>query len=171
MDNKDLGQVGAVEVECLAKEIGAISPDDIDPLRLAEEWCRMLVSVVERKGGRPFNCRYPDKFYGWCHSLKVAAAGHMALEMKRVRGEISAIDWDDGWATDPSGSALEHVCLAMQPGTRWLAHAAGHVWTFAVGTGSFNDVVKASRDLWLRQKFDELVAALRARASNGGGDA
>lgn len=145
------------EINGLAKEIGVAPLCIVDGERFGEEWCRRLAQIVERHGAWRHGSRYPERIMGWCHSITVAAPGHMRLELRRIRDEIGAIDCDDGWATDRAGAAVEMICLAMQPETRWLANAAKHVWAFAVGTGNHNEVVKFSQDAWLREQFSQVL--------------
>lgn len=159
MDKQQL--LALADVNALAKEIGADPLGRIDPEAFGEEWCRRLAAVVEKLGWLP-TYAYPKQVLGWCHSIKVASKGNMRLELRRIRQEISGIDYDDGWANDPAGSAVENICLAMQPDSRWLAHAGKLVWRFAVGGGSYNDVVLFSEAAWLREQFARTAAALRS---------
>lgn len=139
----------------LAKEIGAEfhAEDETRAFRIAWVW--------------PVIHSYPDSVHAWARQIAEADGVTLAFEavLRRVRDEISAQDCDNGWATDPAGSALEHVALALQPNTRWLAHAAQDVWRFASGCRSYNEIVALSERAWLRSLYDEIATRLALRDS------
>lgn len=140
----------------LAEEIGAHyrAGDETDDARAL--WIKLLAWTVGRFTS--LQHRYSDKVEAWCSEI-VFATSHEDLQrtLLRVRDQISRVDCDDGWATDPAGSALEGVCLAHMTDTRWLAEAGSRVWHFAVGASSYNEVVAISRKAWLCEIYRRAV--------------
>lgn len=145
------------DVAALAREIGADVPDSVDVDLFGAQWAKELARVVGQFGA--YRSKYPLLITDWCTQIDEAEPASVRVVMEEIRQEISGIDCDDGWATDRAGSAVESVCLSLQPGTRWMAHAGDHVWKFATCSAAYNDVTRISMHAWLRHVFD---IALRA---------
>ncbi len=141
-------------VQRLAREIGAPFLPEHETRAVKVAWVKLLAEEVGRHTW-PVLHKYPESVSAWVAQIQNADGVTLALESvcERIRDEIHRQDYDDGWATDPAGAALESVTLALLPGTRWLAEASKSVWRFATGCGSYNDVVRISQDAWLRHLY------------------
>ena len=150
-------------IERLAKEIGASYDPKHETTDFAIGWTKALAQIVGQHAW-PVLHKYPEDVRAWANQIVNAPPVFEAFTYvcESVRTEIHSIDFDDGWATDRAGSALESVCLAMLPGTRWLANASQHVWKFAVGTGSYNDIVRFSQNAWLCHLYGKVAATSAA---------
>lgn len=156
-------------VMMLAQEIQHPSANFGDPREFRAHWVKALASRVGKLGAWEHRSRYPEKIGDWCDQIEAAATDDIPALLKSIREQISAIDYDDGWATDASGSVLEALCLSLMPGTRWMAEAGARVWTFATGSTCFNEVSHFSRKAWLRQVFADCLplGASAAQAAAG----
>lgn len=139
----------ATEIQYPAVDIPEIS----EPVAFRALWVKALAGHVVKLGAWDHRSAYPAKIAEWCGRIDAAAFDEIPATLRTIRNEISAIDSDDGWATDCAGSTLEQVCLALLPNTRWLAEAGAQVWTFATGSNCFNEVSHYSRKAWLRSVF------------------
>lgn len=151
-------------VQALAKEIGATWQPDDEGWEFQVTWVKSLAHIVGDHAW-PFLHKYPDKVRAWACEIVAADDGTIEDVLKRVHDGIHELDYDDGWAIDRAGSALECVCLALLPDTRWLAEASQSVWKFVTGCGAYNDIVKFSQEAWLRQLYEECAG--RAEVSFG----
>lgn len=151
----------------LAKEIGAEFEPAHEGRHFRAGWVKLMATVVGN-GAWPVLHRYPEQIHAWVLQIHAADDFTLALESTclRIREEISSIDYDDGWATDKAGAALESVTLALQPGTRWMAHAADHVWRFATGCNGYNDVVRLSERAWLQDLYNRTAAYARTASQS-----
>lgn len=152
------------EIASLANEIGQPMPWIADPVTFRAEWAKSLARIVSKLGAWEHRCQYPAKIAEWCALIEATEPAGIFDMLTYVREEISAIDYDDGWALDPAGAALESVCLSLLPNTRWMAHAGNHVWKFATCSTAYNDVTAVSMRAWLRHVFDGCLAALATPA-------
>lgn len=139
----------AIEIQYPAADIPEIS----EPVAFRALWVKALAAIISKLGAWDHRSRYPAKISEWCDQIEAAPFDQIPATLLAIRKEISAIDYDDGWATDTAGSTLEQVCLALLPNTRWLAEAGAQVWTFATGSNCFNEVSRYSRKAWLRSVF------------------
>lgn len=152
-------------VQRLAKEIGAEFQPEHETKAFCIAWTKALAKVVQTHTWQVLH-KYPDDVRAWAQLIIDCPATPEAMNQvtSSISEEIHAIDYDDGWATDKAGSALEYVCLAMLPDTRWLANAAKDTWKFATGCGAYNDVVKLSQDAWLCHLYRQVAATPRVMA-------
>lgn len=140
------------EIANLAAEIAAPYRPEHDSLGFRSRWVTYLAALVaqhcEHRG-----YAYPERIQVWVELIDNTPDVWLAQTLEQVRAEIEAIDSDDGWATDPAGAALEAVCLALMPKTRWLAESGQRVWFFVTGAKAHNAVSKFSKNAWLREVY------------------
>lgn len=153
----------------LANEIGATFLPQHEGRAFRVAWVKLLSATVD-KHVFPTLYKYPDEIHAWAKQIEDTDGVTLALEsaLVRIHEEIHAIDYDDGWATDRAGSAMEAVCLSLLPRTRWMAEAGNSVWRFATGCRSYNDVVRISLRAWLCHMY--AAAGRAALDANGGAD-
>ena len=144
----------AGEVKLLADEIGVKFKPEHDTERFRARWAYELARAV-MNSGLCARSAHRESALSWLLQIGDASDADMPGTLRRVREEIEAVDSDDGWATDPACAAVEHVACSLLPDTRWMAHAGNYIWGHVTGAGlSFNEVVKFSREAWLRSVYE-----------------
>lgn len=142
-----------MSVEGLAREIGATFDPTHETRAFELRWVKKLATIIGPFVGT--RCAYADQTLRWLASINAAGESSIEQILEAIREEITERDCDDGWATDRIGSMIEYVCLALQPNTRWLAHAAQHVWRGVTGCTAYNRIVSYSQTAWLRHLYEE----------------
>lgn len=138
----------------LAKEIGAEFRPEHEGFAFQARWVRKLAAEVERYSHFGRQLRYREMVIAWSEEIIRCPDGELLALLDRTRNGIQTRDYDDGWANDPGGSAVEFICLALLPHTRWLAHAGEHIWRYVTGCHAYNEVVSISRQAWLRNVYE-----------------
>lgn len=145
----------------LAREIGVTFRPEDETRAFKVAWVKLLAAIVAKHTWPHFH-KYAEDVRAWAGQIEAADGVTLALESvcERVREELHHQDYDDGWATDPASSAIESVTLALLPNTRWMAHAAQHVWRFVTHCHAYNEVTALSEKAWLRHLYEQ--ASIRA---------